>query len=104
MVGESHTAQLDIVFGRDADFAMDFQAGIVLPELGTGLREDRFATCGGAPARLMSGRPEFAARQIAQIDKRAPAIARGILAPASDSQVPPAAVAAARIADHDMIA
>jgi hypothetical protein len=31
MVGESHAAQPDIVFGRDADFSVDFQAGMVLP-------------------------------------------------------------------------
>ena len=104
MVGESHPAQLDIVFGRDADFGVDFQAGVMLAKLGPGLSEDGFAPFGGAPARLMGGGPEFAGGQIAQIDKSAPAIARGILAPAGDSQLPPAAVAAARVADHHMIA
>ena len=61
MVGEGHAAQLDIVFGRDADFGVDFQAGMVLAKLGAGLSEDGFATLGGAPARLMGGGPELVA-------------------------------------------
>ena len=71
---------------------------MVLAKFGPGLREDGFPPLGGAPARLMGGGPEFAGGHIAQIDKRAPAIARGILAPAGDGELPPAAVAAARVA------
>ena len=96
MVGKSHAAQLDIVLGRDADFSVDFQAGMVLAKLGAGLSENGFATFGGPQARLMGGRPEFVGGQITHIDKSAPAIARGILAPAGDGELPPAAVAAAR--------
>ncbi len=104
MVGEGHATQLDIVFGGDADFGVDFQAGIVLAKLGASLSEDPFVTFGRAKARLMSGGPGFAGGGIAQIDKSAPAIARGIFPPAGHSQIPPTAIAAARAADHDMIA
>ena len=104
MVGEGHAPQLDVVLRRDADFGVDFQAGMALAKLGARLREDGFVALGGAPARLMGGGPEFPGLHIAQIDKSAPAIARGILAPAGDRQVAPAAVAAAGAADHDVIA
>src|ERR1035441_5874568 len=86
MVGEGHAAQLDIVFGRDADFGVDFHTGVELAKLGAGLSENGFATFGRPPARLMGGGPEFAGGHIAQIDESAPAIARGILAPAGRSE------------------
>src|SRR5664279_2538198 len=103
MVGESHAAQLDVVFGRDADFGVDFHTGLELAKLGAGLSENGFATFGHPPARLMGGGPEFVGGQVAYINKSAPAIARGIFAPAGDGEVPPAAVAAAGAADHDVI-
>ena len=76
---------------------VDFQAGLSLAKLRAGLREDGFVAFGGAQGGLMGGGPEFSRRQIAQINKSPPAIARGILAPAGDGQVAPAAVAAAAV-------
>ena len=52
----------------------------------------------------MGGRPKFSRRQIAQINKRAPAVARGVLPPAGDRQVAPSAIAATGAADDHVIA
>ena len=51
----------------------------------------------------MRGRPKVAGREVAQITKAAPAVARRVLMPAGDREVAPAAVAAAGIGDHDVI-
>ncbi len=103
MIGERDAPQLHVVFRRNADFGVDFEAGMTLAKLGARLREDGFVAFRCAQGGLMGGGPEFSRGHIAQIDKRSPAIARGILAPAGDRQIPPAAVAAARAADrrHD---
>jgi hypothetical protein len=74
-----------------------------LPKLRARLGENGFVALGRAHHGLIRGGPEFARRQIAQIDKRSPAIAGGILAPAGDRQIAPATVAAAGAADDDMI-
>ena len=103
-IGDGHPAQLDVVLGRDADVGVNFQTRRVLAKLGASLSENGLAAFGDAPARLMGGGPEFAGGHIAQVEKSAPAIARRILAPAGDGKIAPAAVAAARAADHDMIA
>ena len=100
MVGEGDAPQLDVVLGRNADLGVDLQVAMALAKLRARLGENGFVTFGRAQGRLMSGGPEFAGRHIAQIKKRAPAIAGGILAPAGDRQIPPATVTAAGIADR----
>ena len=104
VIGQSDAAQLDIVFGGNADFGVDIQAGVALAELGAGLGEDGFESLGHAQAGLMSGGPDLSGDDIAQVDKGAPTIAGGILAPTRDSQVVPAAIAAAGAAHDDMVA
>ena len=52
----------------------------------------------------MAARPELAARQIAEVAEAAPVVAGGVLAPARDGEILPAAVAAAGVRDHDVVA
>ena len=55
-------------------------------------------------ARLIAGRPGFAAAHIAQEDIGAPAVAGDVLAPARDRDIVPAAVARSRRRHHHRIA
>ena len=83
---------------------MDIEPRVLLPELRPRLREDGFGGLGRAQGGLIGGRPELARPHIAEIDKGAPAIARGILPPTGDRQLAPAAVAAAGTRDGHMVA
>ncbi len=103
-IGDRDAPQLHVVFRRHADLGVDFETGMTLPKLRARLREDGFVAFRRAQGGLIRGGPELSRRQIAQINKRPPAIARGIFAPAGDRQIAPAAVAAAGAADDDMIA
>src|SRR4051812_35567221 len=103
MVRESHPPQLNIIFRGNANLSMNFQPGVVLAKLGAGLRKNGFAAFGDGAAWLMRGRPELAGGYIAHVDKGSPAITCSILPPAGDREVTPAAVTAARVADHDVI-
>ncbi len=76
---------------------------MALPEFRTRLRENGFIAFGRAQGGLIRRGPEFPRRHIAQINKRSPAVARGIFAPAGDRQIAPAAVAAAGAADDHMV-
>src|SRR5689334_7943376 len=51
----------------------------------------------------MRRRPELARLDISEIAERAPAVAGGVLVPARDGQVPPAAVPAAGCRDGNVI-
>src|SRR2546427_7142242 len=104
MVGERNAAHLDVIFGRYADFGMNFEAGVALAKLGARLGEDGFVVFGGAQSRLISRGPKFSAGGVAQINKGSPAIASHILAPAGDREVMPTAITAAGGADDNVIA
>src|SRR5947209_17504493 len=104
MVGERNAAHLDVIFGRYADFGMNFEAGVALAKLGARLGEDGFVVFGGAQSRLISRGPKFSGGGVAQINKGSPAIASRILAPAGDGEVMPTAITAARGADDNVIA
>src|ERR1035438_10925312 len=77
---------------------------MVLPEFRARLSEDRLVALGLAKGWLICGGPKISRHEIAQINKRSPAIARGIFTPSGDRQIAPATVAAAGAADDDMIA
>ncbi len=109
-IREADSPQLDIVFLRYHDLSVCVDAGV--------LRVDRIATAKfDAPfsqyglgslrcrrGRLVSDRPVVAAAHIADVAERAPVIARRILVPARDGQIEPAAVTAAGVRNHYVIA
>src|SRR5271165_2836396 len=103
MVSESHAPQLDIVISGNADYGADFELALAVAE---------FSGCPGKPGPvvlrqgqnwLIGGRPEFAAFVIAQINKVSKGVVGGVFAPAGDSQILPAAVAAPGGCDHQVI-
>src|SRR4029077_20575559 len=104
MIGQSDAAQLDVVFGRNAQLGMYFEIAMALAKFRPGLRENSFVIFCRAQCRLISRGPEFSRRHIAQIEESAPVIAGRILAPAGDGEIFPATVSAAGIADGDVIA
>src|SRR6266576_3334638 len=104
MVGERGAPQFYVVFRRDTDFGVNLETILALAKLGTRLREYGFVAFGGAQGGLVSGRPKFSRRHVAQINKGSPAIARGVFAPAGHRQIAPATVTATCVADCDMIA
>src|SRR5258708_38891224 len=104
MIRHSDSAHFHVVFRRNADFRVDFQVASVLTKLGLSFRKDRLVIFGRLHSRLISGRPEFSGRNIAQINEGSPAIACGVLAPTRDRQVTPAAVSASRGNDPKVVA
>ena len=111
-VGDAHPAQFDIVLGRDHDVGMglDLPAiraaayGVATAKLGAPLGENRLEALRALEGRLMGSRPERPTGNIAQVTEAAPVVAGPILAPAGDGKALPAAVATARVADHDVVA
>src|ERR1700693_979856 len=103
MIRKRHAPQLHVVFRRNADFRADIEAVLSLAIFGARPGKSNFVVFGRAQGGLISYRPEFSGRCIAQINKCAPAIARGILAPAGDCQIAPTAVTAPGIADRHVV-
>src|SRR5438477_11050722 len=104
MIGQGNTTQLDVVFGRNAQLRMNLEITTALAEFRAGLGENSFVIFCRAQRWLISGGPEFSCCQVAEIKKRAPAIAGRILTPAGDGEIFPATVSATGIADRDVIA
>src|SRR5207245_584051 len=88
----------------NTQFGMQFEVAMALAKFRPGLCENSFVIFCRAQGRLISGGPEFSRRRVAQIEERAPVIAGRILAPAGKGEIFPATVAAAGIADGDVIA
>ena len=113
-VGDAHAAQFDVVLGRHDDFRMRLElafavgAGIASAELGPAFGEDRLVGQCATLHRLVRGRPHVRRAvgdiQLAQIAEAAAVVAGAVLAPARDRQILPAAVAAAGLGHHDVIA
>src|SRR2546423_184097 len=95
MIGQGDTPQLDVVFGRNAQLGMYLKIAMALAEFRPSLRENDFVILCRAQCRLMSGGPAFSRRHVAQIEKRAPA---------RKGEIVPATIAAASVADGDVIA
>src|SRR6266513_4610199 len=104
MTGQGDTPQLDIVFGRNAQLRMNLEITMALAEFRPGLGENSFVIFCRAQRWLISGGPELSRCDVAQIKKRAPAIAGRILAPTGKGEIFPATVSAAGIADGDVVA
>ena len=104
LVGERDPADFHIVLGGDTDFGVGIDRLVAPPVFGTPLDEDRLIVLGLAQGRLIGGGPIAPRVAVAQVNKGSPTIAGGILAPAGDGQVAPAAVAAAGMGCHDVVA
>ena len=104
VVGDAVAAQLDVVLRRDGDLGVGVDVAVAAPELGAALGEDGLVVVGDGAHGLVRGRPDLAAGDIAQVAEAAPGIARRILVPARDRQVLPAALPAAGVGDHHVVA
>src|SRR4029453_17342905 len=83
---------------------MGLEILVATSKLDTRLGEARLERGGGQACGGEGGRPDLAACTIAEITERAPRVTGRVLAPARDGDIPPAAVSAACIADHDVVA
>ena len=104
VVGDAHAAQFDIVFRRHGDFGVRLNVAVAAIEFDARFAEGGLITVRGGERWLQCVRPELAAGHVAHVTEHAPVVARAVLAPARDAQIVPAAVAAARIREHDVIA
>ncbi len=103
-VDDARPSELDVVLGRHGDLGMHVEPGITAAEFGAPFREDRLVVLGGLAHGLMRGRPDLAARDIAQIAERAPVVARRVLPPPRQREIVPATAAAARVGHHHVVA
>ena len=103
MVRQGYAADLHVVLRRDADLGLRLQIVVATPEFGAALGENGLLELRFALHRMVGDRPADVGVDVAQVAEGAPAIARGVLAPAGEHQVAPAAVAAADVGDHDVV-
>ena len=104
-VGDRDAADLGIVFGRDQDLQTRRQRSVAPGELGAVLGEgDLDSESGSTPLGWKPADQTLPLRDVAQEDVGAPIVAGGVLAPARDRQVAPAAVARAGGGDHHGVA
>ena len=91
-IGEGDAPHFSIVLGRHDDLERGGQGAIAPDNLGMVFAEGGLVRIGFDAAGLIARRPDLAGLRIAKKDVRAPAVPRGILAPARDRNIPPAAV------------
>ena len=103
-VGDAKSAQFDVVFRRDDDLGMRFESVVAPAKFGARFGEYRLVVRRALPRRLMRGRPELAARDVADVAERAPVVAGGVFAPAGDGEILPSAAPTARVGDHHVVA
>ena len=104
IIADARAADFDVVLGRDDDFRVQVQAMVGTAKFRAPLGENHFVLLRFDQGWLIHGGPDGAVVEVAQVAEIAPVIARAVLAPARHGQVFPAAVAAARIAHHDVVA
>jgi hypothetical protein len=102
-VRERDAPDLDVVLGRHAQLRVRLDLLVSPPVLRAIRDEDRLVVIGLRPRRLVGGRPDTSGVPIAEIDERAPRVARRVLPPAGDREIAPSAVAAARMGRHDVV-
>ena len=102
-VGDADPAQLDILFRRNSDLGMRFEAVVAAAKLRPALREDRLEAVRPLERRLICSRPELTAGHVADVAEGPPVVAGRVFPPARDSEVLPAAVAAAGVGQHDVV-
>ncbi len=103
-VGQAQAPELDVVLGRDGDLQVALAAAAGTAELCLGVGEDRLIMVQRHAGGLVGGRPELAAVHVAQVAERPPSIGGAVFAPAGERQVAVAAVAAAGMGQHAVVA
>ena len=108
VVDQPDATQLDVLLGRDRDLRARLDQlpvdAVAAMELGAPLREDGLVLLRLAQRGLRGIRPERAGRHVAHVAEAAPVVARGVLLPTRQRDVLPAAVAAARGGEEQVIA
>jgi hypothetical protein len=97
------TSHVRVVFGRDEHLQYGGDRAVAARELRAVLGERYFVGVGFDAARLVRGRPDGAADDVAQENVAARIVARRILAPARDGLAEPPAVSGARGSHHHRI-
>ena len=103
-IADRHPAYLGIVFRRDLHFQGGRQFAIGADDLRPVLGEARFVRARLAGAGLVTRRPHAAGIDVPQQDEAAGVVARAVIAPASDREIVPPAVARACRGEHDRVA
>ena len=104
VIGDSNSPQLDVVFRRHDDLRIRFAVMVAAPEFRATLREHDFVRIRRLQRRLMRCGPVFSARRVTHVEKRAPIVTCAVFTPSRDRKIPPAAVAAACVGHHDVVA
>ena len=103
-IGDRQVADLGVILGRHDDFQPRGVVALAARNFRPVLGERHVVRLGFGPAGLMAGRPDLPAFDVAQEHVAAPVVARRVLAPARDAEIPPAAVAGAGCRHHHRIA
>ena len=104
MLRDGNAADFGIIFGGDDDLERSGQRAVAPDNLGMVLVEHGLIGIRFDAGGLVASRPNTPGLLIAKKDVGAPAIARGIFAPASDRNIAPAAVARTRRGEHHGVA
>src|SRR6187401_1822026 len=91
-IGQSDSAEFDIVLRRDADLRVRLNLLVYATKFRSGLREDGLIAFRRLGGWLPGIRPDGATVRVTQITKAAVAVAGRVLAPSRDGQIAPSAV------------
>ncbi len=103
-VGQPQAPEFDVVLGGDGHLQVALATVKRAAEFGLGVGEDGLVVVHRHAGGLVGGRPEVAAVHVAQVAERAPGIGGAVLAPAGEREVAVAAVAAAGMGEHAVVA
>jgi hypothetical protein len=103
-VGQPQAPQFQVVLRRDDDLGVRIDAVVPPAEFGATFAEHRLEPLARHARGLQRRRPDDAAVDVAQVAEAAPGVGGAVLAPSSDGHVLPAAVAAAGVGEHHVIA
>ena len=87
VIGQRNLADFDVLFRRERNFKVGFQITVAATKLGFIDGISHLVVVGRSTGRLMTGRPDSAGRNIAQIDELPAIVARRIRSPPRDGRV-----------------
>ncbi len=104
VVYQGNTAYFHVVFRRDADLCFGVDVVSTAPEDGPVQSEVHRIAFSRATDRMIGGGPQAIRPRLVEIAENSPAIAGLVRPPAADFPAFPAAIAAAAVGDHQIVA